>query len=153
MPTTQPISISSLNIPSWIGSDNLQVNLNTISHVITTTTPTTTIIFVIAPVQDIYYYVPETNHLCRVYSGAAVLYLSFVLHVMLFQILNMFCTFTLVLSLVCVQCPIRLLYVVSWFFPECYLGNVWMTMSWFQLLLLLLVQLLLSHSICTEFLL
>jgi hypothetical protein len=38
--------------------------------------------------QDIYYYVPETNHLSRVHSVAAALYLSFVLYVMLFRILN-----------------------------------------------------------------
>ena len=42
--------------------------------------------------QGIYNYVPETNHISRVYSDAAVLYLQFVLHVMLFR--NMFSTFT-----------------------------------------------------------
>ena len=31
------------------------------------------------------YYVPETNHVSRVYSVAAVLYLQFVLHVMFFR--------------------------------------------------------------------
>jgi hypothetical protein len=35
--------------------------------------------------QDIYNYVPETNHFSRVYSVAAVLCLQFVLHVMLFR--------------------------------------------------------------------
>ena len=34
--------------------------------------------------QGIYNYIPETNHVSRVYSVAAVLYLQFVLHVMLF---------------------------------------------------------------------
>jgi len=43
----------------------------------------------------IYNYLPETNRVSRVYSVAAVLYLQFVLHVMLFRMLNMFCTFTL----------------------------------------------------------
>ena len=41
------------------------------------------ITFVIASVQVIYNYIPETNHVSRVYSVAAVLYLQFVLHVML----------------------------------------------------------------------
>ena len=48
--------------------------------------------------QGIYNYIPETNHVYRVYSVAAVLYLQFVLRVM-------FCTFTLALSIVLVQCP------------------------------------------------
>jgi len=42
------------------------------------------------------------------YSIAALLYLQFVLHVMLFCMLNMFCTFIFVLSEVCVQCLIWL---------------------------------------------
>ena len=32
--------------------------------------------------QDIYSYVTETDHISRVYSVAAILYLQFVLHVM-----------------------------------------------------------------------
>jgi len=53
--------------------------------------------------QGIWKYVPETNHVYRVYSVKAVLYLRFVLHAMSFRKLNMFCTFTLVLPAVCVQ--------------------------------------------------
>ena len=34
--------------------------------------------------QGIYNYIPETNHVSRVYSVAAVLHLQFVLHVMVF---------------------------------------------------------------------
>ena len=56
--------------------------------------------------QGIYNYIPETNHVSMVYSVAAVLYLQFVLHVMLFRPWNMFYTFTLALSAVCVQCTI-----------------------------------------------
>ena len=55
--------------------------------------------------QGIYNYITETNHVSRVCSIAALLYLQFVLHGMLFCMLNMFCTFTFVLSEVCVQCP------------------------------------------------
>jgi len=40
------------------------------------------IIIFISFVQGIYDYMPETNHVSRVYSVAAVLYLQFVLHVM-----------------------------------------------------------------------
>jgi len=45
------------------------------------------IILVITFMQDIYIYnyILETNHVSRVYSVAAVLYLQFVLHVMLFH--------------------------------------------------------------------
>ena len=56
-------------------------------------------VFVITSLQDIYKYIPETILFSRVYSVAAVLYLQFVLHVMLFHLRNMFCTFTLLLLL------------------------------------------------------
>jgi hypothetical protein len=39
--------------------------------------------------QGIYNYVPETNHVSKVCNVAAVLYIQFVLHVMLFRM----CTF------------------------------------------------------------
>ena len=35
--------------------------------------------------HGIYNYIPEINHVCRVYSVPAVLYLQFVLHVKLFH--------------------------------------------------------------------
>ena len=63
--------------------------------------------------QGVYNYVHETNQVARVYTVAAVLYLQFVLHVMLFRVLNMFCTFTLVLSKVCLQCPIWLVFFLQ----------------------------------------
>jgi len=56
--------------------------------------------------QGIYNYAPETNYYSRVYSVAAVLYLQYVLHVMSFRTLNMFYSFTLLLSEVYVQCPL-----------------------------------------------
>ena len=58
-------------------------------------------------------YIPETNHISRVYSVAAVLYLQFVLHVMLFRPWNMFYTLTLALSALCAQCPIQLFFCSS----------------------------------------
>ena len=54
-----------------------------------------------------YYYVPETNHVSLVYSFAA-LYLQLVLHAMLLRPRNMFYTFTLAISAVCVPCPVWL---------------------------------------------
>jgi len=42
------------------------------------------IILVIALKQGIYNYIPVTNNVSRVYNVAAVLYLQYVLHVMLF---------------------------------------------------------------------
>jgi len=64
----------------------------------------------------IYSYIPETNHVSRIYSITAVLYLQFVLHVMLF------CTFTLALSVVCVQSPILQCFVfdfvLAWYVAQ-----------------------------------
>jgi len=73
--------------------------------------------------QGIYNYIPETNHVSRVYSVAAVLYLQFVLHVMLFHLRNMFCTFTLALSEVYVQCPILVSFVLLDFKPSQYVAQ------------------------------
>ena len=84
--------------------------------------------------QGIYNYIPEMNHVSRVYSVAAVLYLQFALCVVLFCTLyvtllcplNMFYTFTLVLYAVCVQRPVWLFSVVPSFraFPICCSGIV-----------------------------
>jgi len=63
---------------------------------------------VINSMQCIYKYIHETNHISRARNVAAVLYLQFVLHVMLLPMLNMFCTFTLALPTVSVQCTIWL---------------------------------------------
>jgi hypothetical protein len=38
--------------------------------------------------EDISNYIPETNHISRVYKVAASLYLRFIIHVMLFPMLN-----------------------------------------------------------------
>jgi hypothetical protein len=38
--------------------------------------------------QGIYNYIPETSHGSRVYSFAAILYLQFMLHVILYPMLN-----------------------------------------------------------------
>jgi hypothetical protein len=53
------------------------------------------IIIIIAFMQGVDNNITETNHVPRVYSVAAVLYLQFVLHVMLFCLRTMFRTFTL----------------------------------------------------------
>ena len=70
------------------------------------------IILVITFMRGMYCYIPETNHLSWVYSVAALLYLKFVLHVMLFRLWNMVCTFTLALPLAYEQCPVRLFFSV-----------------------------------------
>ena len=70
------------------------------------------IILIIAFMQGVYNYIPETHRVSSVYSVAAVLYLQFVLHVLLFRMLNMFCTVILALTAVCVQCPIWLFFFV-----------------------------------------
>jgi len=65
--------------------------------------------------RHIYHHIPETNHVSRVYSVAAVLCLQFVLHVMLFRKWNMSRSLTLALSALCVQCPIWLFFAVPEF--------------------------------------
>ena len=62
--------------------------------------------------QGIYNYIPETNHVCRICIVAAVLYLQFLLHVILFHRLNMFCTVTLALPALRVRCQIWLVFVI-----------------------------------------
>ena len=74
------------------------------------------IIIIIIPVitftQGIYSYIPETNYFSSVHNFAAVLYLQFILHVMSFSPRNVFYTFTLALSAVCVQCTILVFFSV-----------------------------------------
>jgi chromate transport protein ChrA len=97
-------------------------------------TPSIIIIIVINYMQGIYNYIPEKNHVCRVYSVSAVLFLKLMLHVMLFRMWNTFCTLTLSLSIVCVQCPIWLFFAVPWFraFLVCCSGIVGVILKWFQ---------------------
>ena len=45
----------------------------------------TIVIPIVTSMHGIYKYVPEINHVSTVYGVAAVLYLQFVLHVMLFR--------------------------------------------------------------------
>jgi hypothetical protein len=58
--------------------------------------------------QGIYTYIPETNNIPREYIVAVILLLLFMVPISL--VLHwLFCAFMLVLSEVCVQCPILLL--------------------------------------------
>jgi hypothetical protein len=94
------------------------------------------IILVITFMQGMYKYVPETIHVPRLYSVAAILYLQFVLHVILF-------------------CPRSMFFAVPLFYAYlvCDSGIVRVIFKWFRLPLLLMVSLLLSHSTCAEFVL
>jgi hypothetical protein len=60
--------------------------------------------------EGIYNDTPEMNLVSRVNSVSAVLYLQFVLHVMLFRMSNVQYS-TIVLSEICVQCPIWLFFL------------------------------------------
>ena len=57
--------------------------------------------------QGIYTYIPETNYVPRDYSVAAILLLLFMVLISLVSVLNLL-YFYIVLSEVCVQCPIWL---------------------------------------------
>jgi len=61
--------------------------------------------------QGIYTNIPETNYVPREYNVAAILLLLFMVLMSLVSVLNLL-YFSLVLSEVCVQCPILLLLVV-----------------------------------------
>ena len=70
------------------------------------------ITLVITSTQCIYNYVPETNHVSTVHSVAAVLYLQFMvqyLHVMLFPMLNTFCTVLYISAFGCINIRISAL--------------------------------------------
>ena len=71
------------------------------------------IIIIISFMYGIYTYIPETNYVLREYSVAAILLLLFMVLIPLFQCW-IYCTFTLVLSAACVQCPIWLFSGVPW---------------------------------------
>jgi hypothetical protein len=71
------------------------------------------IVFVFNCMLGIHKYIRETNHVTGVHSVTALLYLQSVLHVVIFRMFNMFCTFTSALPAVCVQCPIWLFSVVT----------------------------------------
>jgi len=58
--------------------------------------------------QGFYTYIPETNYVPREYSVAAIPLLLFVVLISLVLVLNLLYFFILVLSEVCVQCPIWL---------------------------------------------
>ena len=62
-------------------------------------------------IPTIYNYIPETNHISMVYCFSAVLLLQFMVHVMLFPILNAL-YFTLLLSVVFAQYPTWLFCVI-----------------------------------------
>jgi len=49
--------------------------------------------------QGMYNYVPDTNHVYRVYCSSAVLYLQFVLNVMLFAN-EMFCIIIIIIIII-----------------------------------------------------
>ena len=57
-------------------TNHIHTNENSVKYII--------IIFIIF-MQGIYNYMPETNHVSRVYSVSVVLYLRFVVHEMLFR--------------------------------------------------------------------
>ena len=57
--------------------------------------------------DGIYNYLPETSHVARVYNIVFIQFLQFMLHVMLFPMLNVLYCYVST-SEVCVQCPIVL---------------------------------------------
>ena len=80
----------------------------------------------ITSMLGVYNYIPETNHVSRVYI--LQLFCTYNLWYMWCYFPSwFFCTFTLLLSEVCVQCPLSLVSVVPIFraFPACCSGIFW----------------------------
>jgi len=100
--------------------------------------------------QGIYNYVPETDTVSRVYSVAADLYLQFLLRALLFPMLNTVCTMHFHISTFRSMCAVPNVAVfcnsLISCFPVCCSGIVSLILRWFDLPLLSLVSLLLSHS-------
>jgi len=67
--------------------------------------------YVITFIQGIYNYIPDTNHVSRVYSVAAIVCLQYVVHVTVFPIETL-CTLRLILSEVREQRSVCLFFVV-----------------------------------------
>ena len=103
--------------------------------------------------QGVYNYIPETHHISRAYSVAAVLYLRFVLHVMLFPMLNVLYSCTSTFRSICVQCTVWLFFVIPWLhaFPVYFSCALWIIMTWFQFPQLLLASILFLYSAYGEF--
>jgi len=101
------------------------------------------ILFVFNFMQCIYNYIPETNRVSRIYSFAAILYLQFMVHVMLFPMLNVLYFYISTFRSVCAVPRMGgvFFFFVPWFhaYPVYCSGTVWVILSWFQLSLLLLV--------------
>jgi hypothetical protein len=64
------------------------------------------VIIIIPFMQSIHTYVPETNHVSRVYSVAAIPRILLMVYITLSSIWKLLCASTLALSTVCVLCPI-----------------------------------------------
>ena len=98
-------------VTNWVVPSLYIFILNKIILTATSITTTTIIIIIISFMQGIYTYIPETNYVPREYTVAAVLLLLFMVLILLLAVLNLL-YFTLVLSELCVQCPIWLFSVV-----------------------------------------
>ena len=104
--------------------------------------------------QGIYVCLPETNHVSRVYSFAAILYLQFVLHVMLFPMLHVLYTFFYFLKYVCsAQCGFFFCSSSIMCFHNMLLRYFMNDFEMVPVAPILLVSLLFLHSRCTVFLL
>jgi len=65
--------------------------------------------------QGIYNYIPDTNHVSRVYSFASILYLQFMLHEMLFSMLNVLYIYINTFRGMCVMSSVAFCFVVPLF--------------------------------------
>jgi hypothetical protein len=80
----QPLSTKYAIIEHLRPQENLYVRPIAL-HAVIVIVVVVVIILIITFTQDIYNYIPETNHVSRVQSIAIVLYLKCVLHVLLFH--------------------------------------------------------------------
>ena len=96
-------TVSGAYLPlSYVGSDGL-LRQHFPENVCSAFTIIIIIITVITFMHGIYNYIPETNRVSNAHSVAAVLYLQFLLHVMLFRLRNAYVLYLYIIT-VCSIC-------------------------------------------------
>ena len=112
------------------------------------------LLYVISFMQCIYTYMPETNHVSMEYSVVDIPYLLFMVHIMLFAVLNILYFYISTSRSMCAV-PNMAVFCSSLIscFAVCCSGIFWMILRQFHLPLLLLVWHLILHSTCAVFLL
>jgi hypothetical protein len=143
-----------LPVSTWFLLLLLLLLLILIIIIISSSSSSSSSTLIVILMQGIYSYVPETHHVSMICTAAALQQVQFMLHVMLFPILNVLRFYIITSRNVCAVPDMSdfcssLLHA----FPVSCSDISWMTLRWFQFTQLLLVSFLCSHSTCAVFVL